>query len=121
MFDARSAFAATTLFLNPPLLYLPPEPFFSFRRSKHCKAHSYVAGHILQPLNLGVAETAAWRGAPEDTQKSIDLHGHSHGRLKPLPRQFDVGVDAQDLRPVTLDVILNRKPIAVREEELVEE
>lgn len=54
-------------------------------------------------------------------KKSIDLHGHSHGRLKPLPRQFDVGVDVQDLRPVTLDVILNRKPVAVREEELVEE
>ena len=22
----------------------------------------------------------------------VNLHGHSHGRLKPLPRQFDVGV-----------------------------
>jgi calcineurin-like phosphoesterase family protein len=33
----------------------------------------------------------------------IDLHGHSHGRLKPLPRQFDVGVDVRDFRPVTLE------------------
>jgi calcineurin-like phosphoesterase family protein len=33
---------------------------------------------------------------------SINLHGHSHGRLKPLPRQFDVGVDVWDFRPVTL-------------------
>ncbi|KAK0341513.1 hypothetical protein LTR94_026050, partial [Friedmanniomyces endolithicus] len=24
---------------------------------------------------------------------SINLHGHSHGKLKPMPRQFDVGVD----------------------------
>lgn len=24
-------------------------------------------------------------------KKSINLHGHSHGRLKPMPRQFDVG------------------------------
>lgn len=31
---------------------------------------------------------------------SINLHGHSHGRLKPIPRQFDVGVDAQGPRPV---------------------
>jgi calcineurin-like phosphoesterase family protein len=23
----------------------------------------------------------------------VNLHGHSHGRLKPMPRQFDVGVD----------------------------
>ena len=32
---------------------------------------------------------------------SVNLHGHSHGRLKPLPRQFDVGVDVWDFRPVT--------------------
>src|SRR5206468_748650 len=37
---------------------------------------------------------------------SINLHGHSHGRLKPQPRQFDVGVDVWDFRPVRLaDVI----------------
>ncbi|MEH3147216.1 MAG: metallophosphoesterase family protein [Methylobacterium frigidaeris] len=36
----------------------------------------------------------------------IDLHGHSHGKLKPVPRQFDVGVDAWDFRPVTLATIL---------------
>ena len=39
---------------------------------------------------------------------SINLHGHSHGRLKPLPRQFDVGVDAQKLRPVRLEQIMKR-------------
>ena len=35
----------------------------------------------------------------------LDLHGHSHGRLKPLPRQFDVGVDVWGFRPVTLSEI----------------
>ncbi|MDT8331463.1 metallophosphoesterase family protein [Roseomonas gilardii] len=35
-----------------------------------------------------------------------NLHGHSHGRLKPMPRQTDVGVDAWDFRPVTLAEIL---------------
>lgn len=39
---------------------------------------------------------------------SINLHGHSHGRLKPLPRQFDVGVDAWDFRPVQLSEVLGR-------------
>ncbi|NBB71311.1 MAG: metallophosphoesterase [Alphaproteobacteria bacterium] len=34
-----------------------------------------------------------------------NLHGHSHGRLAPLARQADVGVDARDFRPVTLDEI----------------
>jgi calcineurin-like phosphoesterase family protein len=39
---------------------------------------------------------------------AINLHGHSHGRLKPLPRQFDVGVDAWDFRPVGLEEVLGR-------------
>ena len=33
---------------------------------------------------------------------SIDLHGHSHAMLKPLTRQFDVGVDAWGYAPRTL-------------------
>lgn len=33
---------------------------------------------------------------------SLDLHGHSHNMLKPLTRQFDVGVDAWDYTPRTL-------------------
>ncbi len=39
-------------------------------------------------------------------KKSINLHGHSHGRLKPMPRQFDVGVDPRHLQPVSLDELL---------------
>ncbi|MBO1074223.1 metallophosphoesterase family protein [Roseomonas marmotae] len=35
-----------------------------------------------------------------------NLHGHSHGRLKPLPRQADLGVDIWDFRPVPLADIL---------------
>lgn len=38
---------------------------------------------------------------------TLNLHGHSHGRLKPMPRQFDVGVDARDFRPVTLGELLS--------------
>ena len=41
-----------------------------------------------------------------------NLHGHSHGRLKPLPRQADVGVDAWPFRPVTLAEITGRRPPA---------
>ena len=37
---------------------------------------------------------------------SINLHGHSHGRLKPQPRQFDVGVDVWDFRPVRLTELI---------------
>ena len=34
-----------------------------------------------------------------------NLHGHSHGRLRPLPRQADVGVDVFDFRPATFNEI----------------
>ncbi len=37
---------------------------------------------------------------------AIDLHGHSHGRLKEETRQYDVGVDVFDFRPVTLATIV---------------
>jgi len=38
---------------------------------------------------------------------SVNLHGHCHGQMKkPHKRQFDVGVDVWDFRPVTLAEIL---------------
>lgn len=48
----------------------------------------------------------SWNG---QTRGAINLHGHSHGRMKELPRQFDVGVDVHDYRPVTLTQLLARK------------
>ena len=41
-------------------------------------------------------------------KKSVNLHGHSHGRLKPLPRQHDVGVDAQGFQPRLLSELLGK-------------
>jgi calcineurin-like phosphoesterase family protein len=40
-----------------------------------------------------------WNGMAKG---ALNLHGHSHGRLKPLPRQTDVGVDVWDFRPIPL-------------------
>lgn len=42
----------------------------------------------------------SWNGMHKG---AIDLHGHSHGKLKPLSRQIDVGVDVWDFRPVPLE------------------
>lgn len=42
-------------------------------------------------------------------KKSINLHGHSHGRLASVPRQFDVGVDAQELRPASLEDLVSKR------------
>ncbi len=49
----------------------------------------------------------SWNG---QGRGAINLHGHSHGRLKPLPRQHDVGVDARDWRPVRLDELIGPTP-----------
>ena len=45
----------------------------------------------------------SWNG---QHRGSINLHGHSHGRLKPMPRQYDVGVDPNGFMPVTLAQML---------------
>jgi calcineurin-like phosphoesterase family protein len=47
----------------------------------------------------------SWNGQHKG---ALNLHGHSHGRLKEMPRQFDVGVDVWDYRPVTLERLLSR-------------
>jgi calcineurin-like phosphoesterase family protein len=47
----------------------------------------------------------------------VDLHGHSHGKLTPIPRQFDVGVDVFNFRPVDLaSVLSSRRRSAKRKE-----
>jgi len=45
----------------------------------------------------------AWNG---QHRRALNLHGHSHGRLRAMPRQFDVGVDVHGYAPVTLARLL---------------
>lgn len=45
----------------------------------------------------------SWNG---QRRRALNLHGHSHGRLKPMLRQYDVGVDARGFAPVTLEQII---------------
>jgi calcineurin-like phosphoesterase family protein len=52
-----------------------------------------------------------WRGKDKGW---INLHGHSHGRLKPLPGQFDVGVDVWDFRSVRLEQLLGSQRAPAR-------
>ncbi len=44
----------------------------------------------------------AFRTWRDMAKGAFNLHGHSHGRLRPQTRQFDVGVDVWGFRPITL-------------------
>ena len=46
------------------------------------------------------------------SKKSIQLHGHSHGKLKPKTRRLDVGVDTHDFKPWSWDQIKVRFKIS---------
>jgi len=50
-----------------------------------------------------------WRDMAKGT---INLHGHSHGRLKPLARQYDVGVDVWQFQPVPLARLVSPRRLA---------
>lgn len=50
-------------------------------------------------LVLGHYPFRTWNGMGRG---AINLHGHSHGRLGRMTRQYDVGVDVRDFAPVTL-------------------
>ena len=54
------------------------------------------------PLVLCHYALRSWAGMGK---RVWNLHGHSHGRLKPLPHQADVGVDVWAFRPVTIGAI----------------
>jgi calcineurin-like phosphoesterase family protein len=53
----------------------------------------------------------SWNGI---ARGAINLHGHSHGRLAPITRQIDVGVDCWEFRPVTLTQILDTRKLSGR-------
>ncbi len=65
-------------------------------------------------LILGHYAFRTWNGMYKG---AWNLHGHSHGQLKGMTRQVDVGVDVWDFRPVTFAEIKarftrRRKPAA---------
>lgn len=53
-------------------------------------------------LVMGHYAFRTWNGMYKG---ALNLHGHSHGALSPLPRQVDVGVDVWGYAPVSLPEI----------------
>ncbi|WP_085810597.1 metallophosphoesterase family protein [Sphingomonas sp. TZW2008] len=59
-----------------------------------------VDGHLLVLCHY------PFRSGNGQHRRAINLHGHSHGRMKPMLRQYDVGVDVRGFAPVTLAALL---------------
>ena len=89
------------------------------RGQKHLVTGNNAAGYVSPTISAAPQITVdgvslvlchypfrSWRGMDKGW---VNLHGHSHGRLKPQPRQFDVGVDVWGFRPVTLPTILDSR------------
>jgi calcineurin-like phosphoesterase family protein len=80
------------------------------QRAPHWHSVGHYAELTLDGTALVLCHYAfrTWNGMH---RKAINLHGHSHshGRLAPMLRQFDVGSDAWDMRPVTLAEILESR------------
>jgi calcineurin-like phosphoesterase family protein len=73
--------------------------------------HSYVEME-LDGLQLVLCHYAfrTWNGM---SRGALNLHGHSHGRLKPMPRQIDVGVDVWGFRPISPSDFRERPKLAL--------
>lgn len=52
---------------------------------------------------------------------SWQLFGHSHGTLKPVGKQLDVGVDCWNFKPVSIDQIRERMDLQGNSEDYVKE
>lgn len=66
--------------------------------------HKLSANHLIKIWMSHYAH----RHWPSWNHGSVNLHGHSHGKLPPMKNQLDVGIDCTGLRPITLREALDR-------------
>jgi len=65
------------------------------------KRHMYIKKIDGQMVHVSHYPLRTWAG--QNRQRTWQLHGHSHGMLEPYPNQWDVGVDANNYYPVSMD------------------
>jgi len=84
------------------------------RRAWRCRARSRSYAEVsVDGMHLVLCHYPfrTWRNMGKGW---ANLHGHSHGRLKSLPRQCDVGVEVWDFRPVQIGEVLGSKKSHMR-------
>ena len=104
---ARAAQLLSALHGNKHLVIGNNDPPQVVALSGWASARHYAEMRIENtPLVLCHYAFRSWNGM---ARGAMNLHGHSHGRLKAMPRQIDVGVDSWDFRPVAVSRILEPK------------
>jgi len=71
---------------------------------KYCKSVSHLKDIQVKNHNITLCHYAmrVWN---KSHLNSWQLYGHSHGNLNPIGKQYDVGIDNNDFKPVSLDKI----------------
>lgn len=75
------------------------EPHFEWMKDLHVLRHNkkhYILCHYAM---------RTWYNSHYGT---FQLHGHSHGTLPPIGRQMDVGVDAQEFKPTSIEEVTEK-------------
>lgn len=76
-----------------------------FLRGSHDRWTNDFTPHIWEKAIEGhyiVVCHYAMRVWPRSHYNSIQLYGHSHGRLQPIGKQWDIGVDNNNFYPVSM-------------------
>jgi calcineurin-like phosphoesterase family protein len=70
--------------------------------AKHLYSGMFDLGKDCQYIVVGHYAMRVW---PRSHYNSWNLFGHSHGRLEPIGKQWDIGVDNNNFYPLSLDEI----------------
>lgn len=71
------------------------------------RVHEILELNVTNTLHVVVCHYSM-RVWPRSHFGSIQLFGHSHGKLNPLINQYDIGVDSNNFEPLSISEILRR-------------
>jgi len=71
---------------------------------RHCKSVAYIKDIVIDDINITLCHYAmrVWNLSHFNAWQ---LYGHSHGTLKPRGKQYDVGVDSNQYKPVSFNYL----------------
>ncbi len=84
------------------LLTLPSIQIQAQTVANCCNIYSTNPNNPDQPITLCHYAMRVWH---KSHFNSWQLYGHSHGKLNPIGKQYDVGADSNNLSPVSFEML----------------